>query len=545
MLTSRCESTLNPSKSFFNFRLTPFLIIALLFGASLATRISKIINHDTAWYLYSAAEFIKGGKLYENIFWEVNPPLNLYLTIPPVYFAQVTGLSSVDVFIVYVISLTTISLSLIWHLLSCIPDLSNFKRYSLLICAFFALFVCCPGGEFGQREHLMIVLSLPYVFLLILRLSGGQLPWPFPIVIGLLGAIGFALKPHFLLVPTTIEIYRLIKTRSLGDTFRSETMVLGVIIGAYVLSIWFFTPEYITRVVPFAQVVYDAGYQISPIAVLFRSETIFLSIIFLLHFTNKSRNRYRIFSEVFLICSLCFFLIYLIQMKGFSYHIYPVTSMLVLTLGSIVLGKLPHPFPSSLPQHHSLRPLLSVLALIVVFVGLLGVPLYRGDYHNADLELLMPVVKKHAPDSSIYIFSSTVSAGFPLVNYAGVKWSSRFASLWLLPGFERLRQDFTSDGLVQQRERLDEIKRFSINAIIKDLSTQWPSLIIVDTKQRKRAFGDIQFDFLNFFSSDSRFTAIWSHYNQIADLGDFKVFLRQSPKIFQKPMLKDFSLQRH
>jgi len=51
------------------------------------------------------------------------------------------------------------------------------------------------------------------------------------------------------------------------------------------------------------------------------------------------------------------------------------------------------------------------------------------------LNQLIPIVKQHAYGKPIYVFSSSVTPAFPLVNYAQARWSSRFNCLWFLPKF--------------------------------------------------------------------------------------------------------------
>ena len=52
---------------------------------------------------------------------------------------------------------------------------------------------------------------------------------------------------------------------------------------------------------------------------------------------------------------------------------------------------------------------------------------------------MLPYVERYARDGSIAILGSNVWPGFPLVNYGRVAWSSRFPTLWLLPGTAQKR----------------------------------------------------------------------------------------------------------
>ena len=64
-------------------------VAVAVFLASAYIQFTSLINHDSAWFLYSVDAFFEGGRLYQDIFFEVNPPLAFYLTIPPVYVSRV------------------------------------------------------------------------------------------------------------------------------------------------------------------------------------------------------------------------------------------------------------------------------------------------------------------------------------------------------------------------------------------------------------------------------------------------------------------------
>jgi len=72
----------------------------------------------------------------------------------------------------------------------------------LLLC--FAL-VPAAGYDFGQREHLAVLMSLPYLAVAALRLQPAPVSRSWRSGVALVAAIGFAIKPHFLLVPALVE----------------------------------------------------------------------------------------------------------------------------------------------------------------------------------------------------------------------------------------------------------------------------------------------------------------------------------------------------
>ena len=109
------------------------------------------------------------------------------------------------------------------------------------------------------------------------------------------------------------------------------------------------------------------------------------------------------------------------------------------------------------------------------------------------------------------------------MNYSGVGWSSRFPTFWLLPGAQRRRH--APGG--KDNALLDEIERFTRDAVAADLTRQPPDLVIVDNRASKSYFGDLDFDYLDYFLEDPRFARIWDDFEWIGDEGDYRLYRRR------------------
>ena len=144
-------------------------------------------------------------------------------------------------------------------------------------------------------------------------------------------------------------------------------------------------------------------------------------------------------------------------------------------------------------------------------------------YKNRFTDIMAPYVERYAPNGSIAILGSNVWPGFPLVNYSGVGWSSRFPTLWLLPGTIQKRMSGEADNPAL----LDEMERFTRESVVADLSAQPPDVIIVDDREKKSYFGAAPFDYLAYFGEDPRFLRIWSNYVWVAEEVGFDVYRRR------------------
>ncbi|MFO0989709.1 MAG: hypothetical protein U1F37_20535 [Alphaproteobacteria bacterium] len=489
-------------------RLLPGTAALALAAAALLLQLGGTLNHDSAWFLTATARFLDGARLYVDIV-ELNPPLAFYLTVPPVAAARLLGVASADAFVVYVFALIAGSLALSRAIAGTHDRAMPAPRRWIGVIALFAL-TWLPGAAFGQREHLIVVFALPYLVLVAMRASGRAVSPRLAMLAGLAGGVAFSIKPPFLIVPVMLEIYlRLVRGRQ-GAFFRAETLVLAAAVSAYALSIFVFTPEYVAFVVPLAGAVYGA-YEAAPAAVLVRLETLLLPVAAAAVVSLRGRYAAPRFAETFLGAGAAFFALYVAQMKGWQYQLYPATAMLMLCAGAML---------ADAPARAAAFRTASVPALLLLILAIdLGA---RGNYGNAMTNTMLPLVREHAARGGLAVFSMNLSWGFPLATYANADWPSRFPTLWPLPGILQGRADPKRD-----QARLDRIERYMIDTTIDDLARRPPAAVIVDVREAKDYLGGRPFDYLDYFGRDPRFRALWSGYERVLARPEFHVYLRR------------------
>jgi hypothetical protein len=476
-------------------------VLAALSVAALTLRLGGMINHDTAWYLYATGRLLDGARLYVDIV-ELNPPLAFYLTVPPVMVARLLGLASVDVFVVYVFALAAGSLALTRRVLCSLPPEEARLRRWLLVAALFAV-VALPGPAFGQREHFMVILGLPYLALIAMRANGRAVPLGLALAAGIAGCLGFALKPPFLAVPAVLELYLFAVRRPRLPLLRSETLALGVSVAVYALSIPLLTPEYVDFIVPMTAAVYGA-FEAPLLVVLARIETLLVPFAIAAVLVMRDRSAGSRAVEVFLIAGVSDYALYLVQMKGWQYQAYPVSAMLMLIAGASLARPHPNQDRSRAGALRILRPsLLAVLLLATLMTDLT----IRGNYRNGLATALLPLVRANAAEGGVAVLSANVSWGFPLAYYAGADWPLRFPALWPLPGLVRARAADRGPA-----PALDRLERYVTDAVVEDFTRRPPAVVLVDIRARKNYFGDLPFDYLEFFGRDPRFRRLWQDY---------------------------------
>ena len=93
------------------------------------------------------------------------------------------------------------------------------------------MFLRASGGiryDFGQREHIMAVLLLPYLFSVARRVDGRRLGNFEGVVLGIVGAVGFSLKPQYLTIAFCVEALLIYRTRELRHLLRPELLALAL-----------------------------------------------------------------------------------------------------------------------------------------------------------------------------------------------------------------------------------------------------------------------------------------------------------------------------
>jgi hypothetical protein len=488
------------------------LLVASLMALVGFTKFGHTVHTDVAWYVYSAGAFLDGGRLYDDVFFEMNPPLMLYLTVPGVMLARSTGSFAVNGYLLTIFAGVGFSLWLGSRML--LPQ----HRLAWLIVSFFAL-VVLPGGDFGQRSHLMVILGLPYLLLLAHRLHdrNADLGKPFTIAVGASAGLGFAIKPHFLLAPAILELILWCRTRRQLTFLRPETLALGAVVALYAVAIVILTPDYLTRIVPYALEVYEIGYRNPLLMVLARPETVLVPVLVYVYWRERGALTPHLaaMGDVFSLSAVALFAVYVMQMKGWNYHLYPTTAMLTMLAGVLLTA------PS--PVSRTARTM--AFALTVALVSKAAV---WSNNHRPLMEQLLPFVRAHPPDA-IYLFSANISPGFPMTAYADVRWASRFPSQWLIAGIEQHRRAGAPDTNL-----LVEIERFATDAVIADLSQRRPEIVFVDTRPWKPWQAAIEFDFIGRFSADPRFATLWARYEQIGEVHGFEVYRLRSDEIFTR-----------
>jgi hypothetical protein len=510
------------------------LVLVLLLAGSVVAQSfdANAFNRDIAWILYCAGRILDGGHLYADLIDE-NPPWVFWLSAPPVALARALGVRPILVYNVFVLGLIAISVG--WcHRLLRLAWPSALRSYRVAVCGLLATaFVLLPDGEFGQRENLLIILVMPYLFSAAGWLADAPRSRVEGVGVGLLAAAGLILKPYYLLLWLCVEGYLLLARPRTGSWKRAENGAIAATVLGYAACVLLWAPLYF-EVVRMALQVYDAyGASGSPALLLVNAATGRVLIASLLCALVRPAPIDRELRSVLLLAALALLAVALLQAKGFEYHYVAADVAAALLIVLVPLGLAARP--------EALRPLLRVRASVLPALALLlalawavprfasalqQTPPWGGEQHTITTAL-RNVVQRHAGQEPILVLSSSVPPAFPVVNLSGAQWSSRFCCMWLIPGSYSARERTANPFPYHSLEAMGPIERYALDAVVEDMESLPPELIIVDRSPIKQGFGTGSFDFLSYFLRDPRFAALFEHYWKLFDVGDYRVYKRE------------------
>jgi hypothetical protein len=370
-----------------------------------------------------------------------------------------------------------------------------------------------PGREFGQREHLAALAVMPYLALASRQAgSNGRIPHPAATLIGLAAGLGLALKPYFIAVPLLVEIAVQLLGKRRVSPFRIENIALGAVIAIYAGFLLLFEQVYLSQVVPLANAIYWS-FNLPLIAIwpkLIQALVLSVPIAAYAIYQRDSLG-------IVLAAALCGFAAsYLIQHKGYDYHLLPV---------SIISLVLVAHFVTAAPRR--LLPIATV-ALVALIAVNARPPISWWEFNRpggartAEIDRIRQTIATHSTNGRFLIVAVHPYPTFPVALYTPARQVSRTNSHWFLPAVAQIRDGRTMHA------NASAIERHARDFILHDLA-QGPGIILIDTNSRRHTVSPGEFDYLSFFNEDPAFRRAWNAYREIEPIGSFRQFIPKDP----------------
>ncbi|MCK8482875.1 GtrA family protein [Aliiroseovarius sp. S2029] len=464
------------------------------------------INHDTAWYLIATRDWLAGQGLYTNIS-EVNPPLNFYFTLPAIGFAELFGISDTNG--EYLALAVLLFVFLVWCR-AIIEDSLGFSpmRGSLLLIGIGVSLVVPALNDFGQREQVLVILSMPW---LLGEVSEKPASMRQQIVRAAVAALGVCLKPHFVVFPLAITVLKIVRQRSLRPILSPANLAflaVGLTFIAFVATVH---PAYLTKIVPMAREVYGAYG--APFASVFVRISFELLLVMLPAVILLVARRDKAGVAPFAFVALAGLGSYFLQGTGFSYHAIPFRAFALVACIFVIL------------RARRVDP--AVIASAVAVAGLLSFFGLRGFYHNGAARQIAHVAKEIGDVHSLMVLTPHVYAGPPAAIAINAKWVSHYSSNWLVPGALNRIAKTDCAKHPDTCTKLEAIAARNRSDNISDIARYQPELLVID--RDSGYFSTRRFPWLTFMAQDPAWSGIISQYQEIRQTDRFTYF-RYMPK---------------
>ncbi len=505
---------------------------------------------DKTWELYASGRFLAGAQLYRDIF-EANQPLILYLYTIPAGIARMLNIDRWFTLQCFTLLCIAASLMLSTHLLHWHRLMAQHRVFLICVCAYGLVMVPDPVITFGDREHLFIILTLPY---LISRLPGlyPALSHRLRLLAAIPAAIGFCIKPHCALIWLAANCAHVTMRKEFGESFirrcadiflNRENRLIYAVAAAYLLAIALFHPDYYPTALPMALATYWKYRTAFYVKIIMLFLPCVMLGVILVNYPRSYESALK--PDIrYLFWIVAGTTAYILANQGWLYTYYPLYFYLTLLAAGMALHHRTAPTDGLTDQQcrksrqgknesHAalvLSFLFFVSGSYITYIQHSPSPLMRSIATKLDVEqehsqneqnfstLLHKYVNAHthAQHRSYYVMSVDF-AGVMLLASPEYEWPVRFYSLWMLGALFSTPKDDTSPIRPEEYPRNSWIVDYVANALAEDFAHKKPEVVIVDTSPIMITFGERQFDFLALFSTYPAFRQSWNAYQHVAD----------------------------
>lgn len=476
--------------------------------------------HPDVLYLVHASNLMYEGGSYSHDFFETNPPLIMYLYMPAVWINKISHINIILILRVYLLAWCFVSLSLCTYLLNKL-HIARWLYYILLWSMMVGL-LFLPAHELGQRDHLFMLATFPYLFAIMLRLENKPITPFLACFIGFLAGVGIELKPFFLCLPFLIEGYYAYKKRTLLALFRIETIMIAVVFLFYVCYAMYFHPDYFQIILPLVSRLYFIG-TASPWLDFFSKLDIVFCIAAVIFFlcarTLKTNDQSSTISTVFFIALCGYCLAFIIPHAGFYYHVIPALGCAYILFSYLLSQVLFHSYLSLRTLFNIKNTILFIFSLFLfIFViespiATLVYTIYKihKSHTHSTIKQLFDFFSTQKNPSYTYFSDSTAAIIFHY--YSPATYLGTYPLFWWERGL----------FLVTPTKQIKNDEKYLIDLVITNLKSKQPHFILID-KIKPKIDEKNDIDYVNHFNKFSSFTNVFSNYHYKMTIGRFEIY---------------------
>jgi hypothetical protein len=482
----------------------PWMVFAILVGVvwiDLNTRL--LVPADTLWLSHAAQAMLSGQTLYKDVI-ETNPPMSVLLYAPACLLALLTGLSEKTAVLLQTIGAALASIAFTISILNRAGFIRPDRRawaYALLS---FCLLVA-PNNQITQREHFALMFLLPAIAIAAARATAKPMPgWRARWAAGAMLGLAVAVKPHFALVPAILALVAASTTRSLRPILAVENLIAGVMLVAYWGLVFALFPAFWSEMWPILTELYLHERNDPATLLVSGHMALFIQIIAVLAGVTFLLAPSKRAALVWFAPALALLIVFLVQGKGFFYHLYPAAAMSAIAIGLLAMSQ---PFQSRMA-----RPLTGVCCGLAIVVGTIS---QKENYPILDI---VAKLRSFPAATPAIIVSESMQRSIFLADLAGLRWSSRLHTRWMndIARAQLARRDATP----AERARFERYLDMDRSVLLDDIESRRPTIL---------AFDDQTKNWEAILRRDNRFEAAMKAYQFVGayDHGRMTLYVRR------------------
>lgn len=483
------------------------LLLALLAAASwIAASDPARANHDVAWTLHAGEILLDGGAYGVDVI-DNNPPFVYWLGAGVSALARALGAQALGVYALLVLAAAVLAAWLARRLLAdgvLPPVWADATALVLLTC-----WALVPGPDTGQRDHLTIVLAMPYLLAAGRLVAGLETPARLRAACGVLAALGIALKPHYALLWICVEATVAVRLRSARRLLRVENVVIAGIGAAYLALVFAAVPDYLRGLDEVRRLhgAYD-----QPIDWLSPAHFLCLAALGALALLRLPPALGRVAQTLALASGVALFLLHA-QAKDWPYHSVPA---LLSALSALVLvGAGLASLSDSLNERVRLGPRAAVALAMILWAAFAVVGLRQPLWSKAGVPALAEFIDGHARGGEVLAFTSTVNPFFPALNFTRSRSASPYSCLWLVVGHYSQEERALPRFPYRSLEEMPEGERRFVENVVGALERRRPALLLFDRPPVKLRLANGPLNYRRYFGAHPRFEALLGEYRQL------------------------------
>ena len=465
---------------------------------------------DKNLLLACARRLVEGKKLYQDVV-ELQPPLILLLYEIPVRLMQVIPLRDSDCLILFFLPVLLVSVMLSRRVTQHSEILAPLSREVSILMLFIVILFQNPS-YFLDREHLMLVFTLPYLCMFLPSVQQNTISKPLQIAVGIMAAIGFCIKPHFILIFSGIGSVTCLRTCSFACIGKLANLTIYLLVSLYIGLICIFTPLYFTQVIPMAMATYSA-YNVKEQALLYLPFCLLNLGIILADFRVRTTSPFR--RDIYYLLSLLpFFALYIAMNNGWAY-----TWNLLISYILLINGWLLWEFRWLTQQHPSVKQFrfglrastINFSMNMVIINSIFAMVIFGADTKKEALSRLVSSITIASGESfkSYGALSLETNAWARMERKQHKYYETRFSNLWMLAKFA------VSDEAFAVRHHW--ILAYVAEGLAEDMRINRPDIILVDNHS-DYSIVPKPIDFLHYLLWSTAFATQWKQYYYVGDV---------------------------